>query len=228
MFVIGDLHLSLGESEKPMDIFKGWENHAQRIAQSWDENVKETDTVIIPGDLSWAMNLDEAAEDFRFVQNRPGKKIILKGNHDYYWTTMKKMQEFLDANHFDTISILHNNSILCEGVSICGTRGWMAENSDAFNKKIIEREAQRLETSLASAKEGMTKLVFLHYPPFDREGKPILQLLDVLERHRVSDCWFGHLHGQSIRTAPVGTRGGIRYHLVSADALGFQPLKILL
>ena len=209
-----------------MDIFPGWEHHAERIAAAWDRTVAPSDTVVLPGDLSWGMNLSEALEDFLYVQERPGRKIILKGNHDYYWTTMKKMTGFLEEHRIDSVSVLHNNSYAAEGVQICGTRGWMPENADAFNKKIIDREAQRLRTSLASAQGKEERIVFLHYPPMDKEGRPIEPLTDALKEFGVLRCFYGHLHGQSIRTAPEGIRGGIDFKLVSADGLGFQPFLI--
>ena len=142
LFVIADLHLSLDKKgkEKPMDIFPGWERHAQRLEKAWNELVKPEDVVVVPGDLSWGMSMEEATEDFRFVHNLPGKKVILKGNHDYYWNTMKKMTEFLNEHSFGSISILHNNAFLYENVWLCGSRGWMTENADAFNKKINSRE----------------------------------------------------------------------------------------
>ncbi len=226
LYVIGDLHLSLGE-DKPMDIFRGWDNYMERIKTGWTENVSENDTVVIPGDICWAMKLTEAYADFKFINELPGKKIISKGNHDYWWSTMGKMTKYLSENGFDTISILHNNHYRYESYGICGTRGWIAENGEPADAKVLAREAGRLETSIASAeKEGLIPLVFLHYPPIF--GNSVnYSILDVLKRHDIKKCWYGHIHGRSCENAFIGERDGIFYQLVSSDYIQFVPQKVL-
>ena len=226
LYVIGDLHLSLGE-DKPMDIFRGWDNYMERIKTGWTENVSENDTVVIPGDICWAMKLTEAYADFKFINELPGKKIISKGNHDYWWSTMGKMTKYLSEKGFDTISILHNNHYRYESYGICGTRGWIAENGEPADAKVLAREAGRLETSIASAeKEELIPLVFLHYPPIF--GNSVnYSILDVLKRHDIKKCWYGHIHGRSCENAFIGERDGIFYQLVSSDYIQFVPQKVL-
>lgn len=226
LFAIGDLHLSLS-SDKPMDVFPGWGNYVSRIEENWLENIREDDTVVLAGDISWAMSLDGAKKDFRWVNNLPGNKIILKGNHDYWWTTKAKMLRFFDENGFDTLNILHNDHYQYEEFGICGTRGWVDETDEAADKRVLLREAARLETSLKSAEEaGLKPLVFLHYPPLYANHSNI-EILDVMFRHDVKSCWYGHIHGSASRYAVTGMRDGIQHTLISSDYLQFNPLKIM-
>lgn len=165
LFAIGDPHLSFG-CQKPMDIFKGWENHAVRLEKNWKDTVEKEDTVVLPGDISWAMNFEELLPDFQFLHSLPGKKVILKGNHDYWWATRNKMDQFLLRNGLDSIEVLHNSCICAEGFRLCGTRGWLFENGQPHDEKVLAREAGRLRISLEAAKEKEGELlVFLHYPP---------------------------------------------------------------
>lgn len=224
IYVIADLHLSLGKQEKPMDIFRGWQDYVKRLEGNWRRLITPEDTVVLPGDISWAMHLDDAVEDFAFIQSLPGKKIILKGNHDYWWTTMKKMTAWLEEHHFDTISILNNNCFFAEGVAICGTRSWLFDVGEEHNAKIMNRELGRLAASLAAAGEA-EKLVFLHYPPIYPTGNAD-EVVAMLHKYGVKRCYYGHLHGASIASAIEGDVDGIRYKLVSADGLRFCPLKI--
>lgn len=150
LFVIGDTHLSLS-TDKPMDIFGGWKNYMQRLEENWRSVVQPQDTVIIPGDVSWGMSLEQAKEDFLFLHRLPGKKILMKGNHDYWWATRAKMESFLEGNGLDSLSILHNNAVSVEGLSLCGSRGWMFEQGQEHDKKIINREAGRIRASLQDA-----------------------------------------------------------------------------
>ena len=152
LFVIGDPHLSFG-CQKPMDIFKGWENHAVRLEENWKDVVGENDTVVLPGDISWAMNFEELLPDFQFLHRLPGKKVILKGNHDYWWSTQNKMDHFLLQNGLDSIEMLHNSCICAEGFRLCGTRGWLFENGQPHDEKVLAREAGRLRLSLDAAKK---------------------------------------------------------------------------
>lgn len=227
LFVMGDLHLSLS-SDKSMDIFGGWENYVERIKENWNREVSPEDTVVVPGDISWAMSLKEAVADFSFIHGLPGRKIILKGNHDYWWTTAAKMNNFLAENGFDSIFILHNNHYAYENYGICGTRGWINDDSEPADAKVLAREAQRLETSIASAESsGLEPLVFLHYPPlYGNEYNP--DLLEVMYRHNIKRCWYGHIHGRKgHQNAVNGERDGIVFQLVSADYVQFCPVKIM-
>lgn len=227
LFVMGDLHLSLS-SDKSMDIFGGWENYVERIKENWNREVSPEDTVVVPGDISWAMSLKEAEADFCFIHGLPGRKIILKGNHDYWWTTAAKMNNFLAENGFDSIFILHNNHYAYENYGICGTRGWINDDSEPADAKVLAREAQRLETSIASAENaGLEPLVFLHYPPlYGNEYNP--DLLEVMYRHNIKRCWYGHIHGKKgHQNAVNGERDGIVFQLVSADYVQFCPVKIM-
>lgn len=227
LFVMGDLHLSLS-SDKSMDIFGGWENYVERIKENWNREVSPEDTVVVPGDISWAMSLKEAVADFRYIHELPGRKIILKGNHDYWWTTAAKMNNFLAENGFDSIFILHNNHYAYENYGICGTRGWINDDSEPADAKVLAREAQRLETSIASAESaGLEPLVFLHYPPlYGNEYNP--DLLEVMYRHNIKRCWYGHIHGRKgHQNAVNGERDGIVFQLVSADYVQFCPVKIM-
>ncbi|MBE6756951.1 MAG: serine/threonine protein phosphatase [Ruminococcaceae bacterium] len=226
LFVIGDLHLSLG-ADKPMDIFRGWQDYQQRLEQQWQETVSAEDTVVIPGDVSWAMSLEGTREDFTFLNRLNGQKLILKGNHDYWWCTRRKMDAFFEENGFHTLRIVHNDAVAVEGVAVCGTRGWFYDAEEDADRKVLLREVGRLRTSIAAAKAtGCEPLVFLHYPPVTREAV-CEELFAVLREEGVTRCYYGHLHGPSVPRAFCGVREGIRFQLVSGDALGFRPLKIL-
>lgn len=231
LFVIGDTHLSFGTA-KPMDIFAGWEHHAERLQSAWLETVSPEDTIVLAGDISWGMSLAEALPDLQWLNALPGReKIILKGNHDYWWATVKKMQEFFAANGLDTLRLLHNNCYAYGEYGICGTRGWVnmdPENTPADDAKVSAREAQRLEVSITAAEQqGLKPLVFLHYPPI-YAASCNYPILEVLWRHPVTDCWYGHVHGRSLhRYAVNGERDGIKYHLIAGDYVQFIPQKIL-
>lgn len=226
LFAIADTHLSLA-SDKPMDIFGGWENYVERLTDNWNALVKNDDTVVIAGDISWAMNLEQTKTDFSYLNNLPGRKIIMKGNHDYWWTTMTKMNNFLSEQNFNTLEILHNNCCQYEEYGICGTRGWINEPNVEFDAKVLAREAQRLETSIkaALAKE-LKPIVFLHYPPI-YAGSCNYDILDVLYKYKIRDCYYGHLHGKSCDYAINGERDGINFRLISCDFLQFKPIKIM-
>ena len=231
LYVIGDTHLSFGV-QKPMDIFAGWENHTELLKNAWLRTVQPEDTVVLAGDLSWGMSMEEALPDFQWIDALPGKeKIILKGNHDYWWVTMKKMQAFFAAHKLSTLRILHNNCYAYQDIGICGTRGWVnmdAASDDAANAKVRAREAQRLEVSLTAAEQqGLQPVVFLHYPPVYGTGCNY-EILDVLWKHQVKDCWYGHVHGKSQQKyAMNGERDGVCYHLIAGDYVQFIPQKVL-
>ncbi len=225
LYAIGDTHLSLG-GDKPMDVFGGgWSGYVEKLRAGF-EDVAAEDTVVLCGDLSWGMGLEEALPDFAFLNALPGRKILLKGNHDYWWNTAAKMNAFFRDNGLDTLSILHNNCQLYGETALCGTRGWFyEEDRGEHSAKIFNRELIRLEASLKAAGER-EKLCFLHYPPL-YQGYCCQQIVDLLERYGVKRCFYGHLHGGSHRLAVRGERGGVDYQLVSADFLGFRPQKIL-
>lgn len=227
LYAIGDLHLSLG-TNKPMDVFgPRWENYVQKIQDGFSA-LTDDDVCVVCGDISWGMSLPQSLEDFRFIEALPGKKILLKGNHDYWWTSAAKMNAFFEANGFTSLSILHNNFYpYGEKAAVCGTKGWFYEESTgtAHDKKLIEREALRLEASLKAA-GGRDKYVFLHYPPrYGRYTCP--EILDLLRRYDVKLCASGHLHADSLRLAFDGWHEHTQHICVSGDKLDFKPCKIL-
>lgn len=226
LFAIADLHLSFGV-DKPMKIFAGWENHVSKLYENWQKNVKPDDTVVIPGDISWAMNFEEAVKDFEFINNLNGRKIISKGNHDYWWATKNKMDNFLHENGFDTINILHNNCYAYENIGICGTRGWINDNYEPeASAKLLAREQGRLTMSIESAlKENLKPVVFLHYPPIFCSSYNY-EMLEVLHKYNIKKCYYGHIHSRATKDALNGTRDGIDYRLISCDFLKFAPLDI--
>lgn len=226
LFVIGDTHLSLS-TDKAMDIFGGWKNYMQRLEENWRSVVQPQDTVIIPGDVSWGMSLEQAKEDFLFLHRLPGKKILMKGNHDYWWTTRAKMESFLEENGLDSLSILHNNAVSVEGLSLCGSRGWMFEQGQEHDKKIINRESGRIRASLQDAQRfgEQEKVLFLHYPPvFMQDSIP--EFFEVMNQYGVRRCYYGHIHSQGCRFAFQGEWCGVQLEMVSADYLRFMPKKI--
>ncbi len=223
IFTIGDLHLSLG-SAKPMDIFPGWEGYLDKIKSNWLKLIKPEDTVVLVGDISWAIRLEDAKQDFAFLHELPGKKILLKGNHDYWWTTAKKMNQFFQDNGLDSLQILHNNTFEVEGVCICGSRSWMFDVNEPHDEKVMNRELGRLKASLDAAGDK-EKLVFLHYPPIYPNANA-QEVISLLQQYNVKHCFYGHLHGPALRYAVQGDVDGIEYKLISADGLAFCPYKI--
>lgn len=229
VFAIGDLHLSLG-SEKPMDIFPGWQGYLARLTDNWRRLITDEDTVVLAGDTSWAMDLPGAAADLAFLQGLPGQKWFLKGNHDYWWATAAKMERFFAEKGFTSLHLLHNSCCRIGDTALCGTRGWPFDEpggTAAQNAKLMAREAGRLRASLQAAGDAPQKLAFLHYPPvFPGSDACARPLVDVLREFGVRRCWYGHLHGKSIHYAVQGVREGIDYRLISADALGFCPCRL--
>ncbi len=226
LYAIADLHLSLS-SGKPMNIFPGWDNHVERLEKNWQTTVSPDDTVVVPGDISWAINFEEAKADFDFINRLNGHKVIMKGNHDYWWNSMAKMNRFLEENGFDTITIVHNNYYPYGEYGICGTRGWIKDSEEPADAKVLAREAGRLETSIKAAlADGKKPIVFLHYPPifandYNRE------ILDVLFRYDIKTCYYGHLHGNAHRYAVCGEVDGINYQLIAGDFVQFCPKLIM-
>jgi uncharacterized protein len=226
LFAIADLHLSLG-TDKPMDVFEGWDHYTERLKKNWSAVVGEGDTVVIAGDISWSMKLEDAEKDFRFIHELPGRKLILKGNHDYWWSTRKKIEQFFSANGFTDFEVIHNSASAVEDRAVCGTRGWLYNAETPQDKKIVSREVGRLNASLDDARrKGLKPIVFLHYPPV-YDGMECKEILDVLERNQISDCYFGHIHGSvAAKRAPDGEYRGIRMHLISCDYLRFMPILV--
>lgn len=223
LFAIADTHLSLG-TNKPMDSFPGWNDYVARLGNNWNSIVKEEDTVVIAGDISWAMNFDELYEDFSFLNDLNGKKIIVKGNHDYWWNTLSKMNKFIAENNFDSINILQNNSYTVDGISVCGSRGWMFESSEEHDEKILSREVGRIKMSLDSA-VNENRILFLHYPPITTNSS-CDEILDTLKEYGIKKCFYGHLHGMATKYAFEGEYDGIDFKLISADRLSFVPKLI--
>lgn len=228
LYTIADLHLPLG-IDKPMDIFgKVWENYVERLADNWQSVVKENDVIVLPGDFSWATYLEQSVKDFEYLHKLNGKKILLKGNHDYWWTTMNKLREFTAECGFDDIEFLQNNSFMYEDIAICGTRGWINPGWDNFgseDRKIFDREVLRLELSLNSVKECNEIYVFTHYPPMPVSLKEN-EFVQMMKKYPVTKCIYGHLHAAAHRNAVEGIINGIEYKLVSGDYLGFDPIKL--
>jgi len=226
LYAIGDLHLSLS-ADKPMDIFGGsWVGYLEKLKQGISL-IDPEDTTVLLGDLSWALDLEEAKADFSFIDAIPGRKVILKGNHDYWWSTASKFYKFCGENGFSNQFILNNNHYEYDGYAICGTRGWFFEEDrvSEHDEKVFKRELLRLEASLKSAGD-LPKLVFLHYPP-KYKGYECKEILELLEQYDVRRCFYGHLHGPSHALAMDGIWDGIDFKLVSADRLDFRPYKVL-
>ena len=221
IFALSDLHLPLGIN-KPMDVFGvRWDNYVEKIEYEWKEKVKEEDFVIINGDFSWATYLSEALPDFRFIEALPGKKLISKGNHDYWWETMKKMNEFLEENNIKSVQFMQNNAYLCGDVAVCGAKGWLSPQDKAFkteDEKIYRRELIRFESSVKEAKElSETVVAALHYPPDDA-------FMEIVRKYGVYKCVFGHLHGKRAEDYKILYKNTL---LVSADFRKFSPIFII-
>ena len=226
LYAIGDLHLCLG-APKPMDVFGGaWVGYMEKLRRGM-EIISEEDTTVLLGDLSWALDLQEAAADFHWIDQIPGRKIILKGNHDYWWSTAYKFYKFCEGNGFSNQYILNNNHYEYDGFAICGTRGWFfeEERSGQHDEKVFKRELIRLEASLKSAGD-LPKIVFLHYPP-KYKGYECTEILNLLKKYQVRRCFYGHLHGASHGLAMEGVWEGIEFRLVAADKLNFCPFTVI-
>lgn len=227
VFAMGDLHLPFGVN-KPMDIFGGWDNYTTRIEENWNNLVSDDDVVVIPGDLCWAMSLEQALPDFRFVsQSLKGHKVILKGNHDYWWTTNSKMNNFLLQYNFDNITILHNDAYVAGSIAVCGTRGWINDDGQPQDAKLLSREASRLEVSIKKALDtGLEPVVFIHYPPI-YGGEKNYYILEVLKTYNIKRCYYGHVHGSwCFPKAFQGMNDGTEFRMVSADYVKFTPVLV--
>lgn len=230
VYTISDLHLPLGV-DKPMDIFgAAWANYVERLRENWLSVINPEDTVVLGGDFSWAMYLEETQKDFEFLATLPGKKILLKGNHDYWWTTANKLKTFISENGWNDVAFLHNNFFEADGITICGTRGWLVPQGSlgGDDKKIYDRELLRLEASIKAAKKNGSEniAVFLHFPPLlkDWRHNPMVELL---EKEGIKNCYYGHLHMAGAKNAFEGEQNGVNYKLCACDFLGFMPIRVI-
>ena len=229
IFVIADLHLSF-KNPKPMDIFgDNWTKHEEKIKKDWNEKVKEEDLVVLPGDFSWATYIEDTIPDFEYLNSLPGKKIMLKGNHDYWWTTVTSMRKFLKENNFQNIDFLYNNSFEYENKILCGTRGWSLVDEE-IDEKLINRELGRLELSLQEGGQKTVSGALPHVQPPITKNKILseeeMKFIELMKKYNVKRCYYGHLHGNSIYDAVEGKIQGIELKLVSADGLDFKLIKI--
>lgn len=225
LYALGDLHLSFG-ADKPMDVFGGrWKGYVEKLKIGLSV-LKPEDTIVLLGDLSWALDMESAKPDFQFIASYPGRKIILKGNHDYWWSTAAKFRRFCEVNGFENLNLLHNNCYFYGDLAICGTRGWFFEEDKGgtHDEKVFRRELIRLETSLKAAGDREI-FCFLHYPPRYR-GYTCPEILQLLAQYGVKRCYYGHLHGSSHKLAIEGENGGTIFSLVTSDYVDFKPVKI--
>ncbi|WP_236785483.1 metallophosphoesterase [Anaerococcus ihuae] len=224
IYAIGDLHLDYTE-KKSMEVFgKAWENYQEKIFNNWNKIVKKEDTVLIVGDISWAMNIEEAYIDLKKIDDLNGEKILLKGNHDYWWSSLKKLND-LD---FKSIKFLQNNSFFVEGYDICGTRGWISRDNSEFtdhDEKVFKRELQRLKNSLDFNKENNKKIVILHYPPLNSD-KSLNEFFGICKDYQVEYLLYGHLHGPGHKQIFEGIVDGIGIKCVAGDYINFLPERI--
>ena len=225
LYTLADLHLACG-ADKPMDVFGGrWEGYMDKLQESLSI-LEPEDTIVIPGDFCWALDLQQAKADFVFLNQFPGRKLFIKGNHDYWWTTVSKFTKFCEENDFRDMYLLHNTCYYYKDLALCGTRGWFFEEEQegSHDEKVFRRELIRLEASLQAAGD-MRKICFLHYPPRYR-GYTCSEILDLLQKYGVEKCCYGHLHGNSHKLALEGESQGIMYQLVSCDYVNFKPVLL--
>ena len=227
IYAIGDLHLPGGD-DKPMEVFGAhWEGHWEKIKTDWLEKVTEEDVVLIPGDISWAMTLEHAMEDLRAVGELPGRKILLRGNHDYWWSSITRIRESLPQGMY----ALQNDALMLDGVVFCGSRGWTIPQSggDGETARLYARELLRMRMSLERARKMANDgrlVALMHFPPLG-EGGVKTAVSDMMQEFAVSDVVYGHLHGASVKTAFTGDVDGVNYHIVSCDGLGFKLYMVL-
>lgn len=227
IYAISDLHLSFN-TNKPMDLF-GWNDYENEIKENWKKTITDDDLVILSGDFSWEMELKNTYKDFNFINNLPGKKILLKGNHDYWWSSLLKMRQFIKDSNFKNIDFLYNNSYEFDNRIIVGTRGWTLLQDDEETKKIIDRECIRLELSIQDGikKYGTDKeiIVCMHYPPLTKDNLNN-QFVEILKKYNINTCIYGHLHGTATTDAIEGKINKINYILTSCDYTKFKLIKI--
>ena len=230
IFAIGDLHLSMGEDiEKPMDIFGGeWVGHAEKLYNNWTESVTDDDIVIVCGDISWGLRLDEAVADLEWIHNLPGTKVFFKGNHDLWWQSAGRLNKMYDDG---TMNFMQCKAYIAGDVAICGSRGWICPGTDGFSehdRKIYDREAARLRLSLEEGKkQGIKKIIgVLHYPPTNDKHQAS-DFTRLMEEYGVKTCVYGHLHGKDVfQNGLKGIYNGVEYRLVSLDYLQAKPEEV--
>ncbi|MBZ4646397.1 MAG: uncharacterized protein PWR27_357 [Petroclostridium sp.] len=231
LYAISDLHLSLS-IDKPMEIFGNqWDNYMEKIRLNWVQEVQDEDCILIPGDISWATYLEQVYKDFEYINSLPGIKVISKGNHDYWWTTVSKLNKYICVNRFDKIFFLHNNSFLYKDIAICGTRGWNCPGANDFSEddeRIYAREMQRLELSIQQGLKYKPReiIAVLHYPPVNVYKDMHSGFIDILKKYEIKTCIYGHLHADSQKNALVGKYQGIQFYLVACDYIDFKPIKL--
>jgi predicted phosphohydrolase len=209
-----------------MDIFSGWDDHAERLIENWKKKITDDDTVVLVGDTSWGQSLPEATPDFRLIHKLPGKrKILLKGNHDHWWGSVTKMNETFAEHELSSLCILHNNSYEIEGKQVCGSRGWLFETGEPRDEKLIRREAIRIEASLKSATGTGEKVLFLHYPPV-YAGQVQDAFVNLMLKYGIKRCYYGHIHGAGHKYAVQGNYRGVQLTMIASDYLGFDPLRV--
>lgn len=227
IYAIGDLHFDYSK-RKPMDIFgDNWKDHEGQIIDNWNEKITDNDLILIPGDISWALKLEEAYYDLERIEKLPGTKAMIKGNHDYWWQSLSK----IEALDLKSINFIQNNSIEYNNIGICGTRGWSPRDSDGFDEqdeKVFKRELLRLEMSIKSMKKDLDKrIVMLHYPPFSFKDKKPNEFVDIMKEHNIDICIYGHLHAEGHKFAVEGNIEGIEFHCVACDFIEFDPKYII-
>lgn len=236
IYALADLHLALSNPEKSMDVFGSrWEGYIPKIKDNWMNTVTDSDTVLIPGDISWATYIDKAEEDFRFISDLPGTKLLSRGNHDFWWTTMKKMEDFFAQKGFDNLQFIRTNVAQAEDCLISGTRGWMIESKASIegsdNRKIYEREKLRIGMCIDKLNEtdpehSKKHILMIHYPPLT-SNQEFTEFAEIISDGGVDICVYGHLHGKAHKKAFEGEFGGTRFICASADYVGFKPVKII-
>lgn len=225
LFTTADLHLSLSV-DKTMTIFPGWEGYMRRIEENWRRVVKDGDTVVLIGDFSWAQRLTDAEADFDFVQRLPGRKLMIKGNHDLWWSTLHKMNTFLLEHGFDSMEFIHNSAARVGDIAVCGSRGWFFDAEEAADRKILSREANRLESSIRAALAlGGEPVAFLHYPPIYNHAY-CKEIMNVLTSYPIRRCYYGHIHCPTVPPAANCVFAGIRFQLVSSVCNSFCPILV--
>ena len=236
IYALADLHLCLSCPDKSMSVFgPAWENYVSRIKENWENMVTAEDTVLIPGDISWATYLEDAEEDFRYIAELPGRKLICRGNHDYWWTTIKKMEDYFETKGFTGIGVIRTNVIEAEGCLISGTRGWMIETKESLegsdNQKIYQREKLRIQMCIDKLNEAdpdhqKKHILMIHYPPVTAR-RDFTEFAEIMVLGGIDTCVYGHLHGTAHKKAFEGDLNGTRFVCAAADFVGFKPVKIV-
>ena len=236
IYALADLHLSLSCPDKSMEVFgHSWGDYISRVEENWRNTVSEEDTVLIPGDISWATYFDKAEEDFRFISDLPGRKLLSRGNHDYWWTTMKKMEEFFAMKGFTDLELVRTNVVGADGCLISGTRGWMIETKESLegsdNRKIYERERLRISMCIDKLNEAdpdhsKKHILMIHYPPLTSK-MDFTEFAHMMAEGGIDICVYGHLHGKAHKKAYEGDFEGMRLICASADYTGFRPVRVI-